>query len=238
MIRVIVVLALIVCAVIIWQQATTISTLRVQADIVPVQKQEIERLRTEIKSLERMRVENQELTLLRERLTNLESHARELEKFHADQEAAIAAAPISGPKRGTNALAALQPTEAEIGNYFSRETWTNAGYGSPAAAIETMFWALRESNFEKLVETMSDEDAKGFTSTFRTDADIETFWRSTRRSPIGRLPGYYIVDVENIGTDQTIVYLNTIAGEAAGMEPSAIGLSKVKDEWKLRDGNY
>jgi hypothetical protein len=238
-VKVLVIIALVVGGVIIWRQSTTISALRVQADIVPVQKQDIDRLQGEIKNLERLRVENQELALLREKFSNLEKRNHELEKLLMDQEATVAAAAVAtAARRGTNALPPLQPTEALIGNYFARESWSDSGFGTPADAIETMFWALREANFERLVETMSEDDAKGFTGGFKTDADIELFWRATRRSPIGRLPGYYIVDVENVGDDHTIVYLNTIAGETAGLEPSAIGLTRVKDEWKLHDGNY
>jgi len=216
----------------IWFQVQSISRLEQEAKARHSQRPEVIRVPVAVPApAPEARAENPELAELRARLSALEDRNRELEKLAEERRKKAA--------QGTNTVVAVDPPDVEVGNYFAREAWTNAGFATPTATIETMFWAVREGNFERLLDTMSDADAKGFSSRFKNDGDIDLFWQMIRRSPIGRLPGYFVVDVEVLSDNRRIIYLNSLAGESAGLDPSPMGLTKYSlAGWKLDDSSY
>jgi hypothetical protein len=223
-------LALVICLVIIALQFRATLRLREEGRLSRDQKREIDRLLAENKDMQRLRRDNRELELLRAEnveLIDLRGKLAALQLLVSTQKIELdklRGTSLVSTNKSTNLTdTAASPTTEE--GYIAREDWIDAGFATPAATVETMFWATREGNLNRLVETMAPEDAREFTSVFRSDTDVELFWRVTRRSPVGRVPGYRITHVEQLSDDHVAVQLEG--------ETNPLYLTQIEGMWKM-----
>jgi hypothetical protein len=55
---------------------------------------------------------------------------------------------------------ASQQKLSEMEGYLAKESWSNAGFDTPEAALQTYFWAMREGNIARFVECLPKKDRK------------------------------------------------------------------------------
>jgi hypothetical protein len=222
--------ALVICLGIICLQFRMTIKLREESRFAHDQRREIERLRGENKEMTKLRRDNRELELLRAEnveLVDLRGKMLSLQNLVSTQRVQLERLRGEVAVTSTNKSTNLTETAAASTDdeYIAREDWIDAGLGTPEATIETMFWATREGNFNRLLDTMAPEDARDFAAGFQSEADVELFWRVTRRGPVGRVQGYKILHVEPVSDSQVAVYLDG--------ETNPLFLVQINGAWKM-----
>ena len=91
--------------------------------------------------LERLRQQQSELLRLRAEVTRLRGQEQELARLRATKPQVV---PPAKPV----------PREAEAPNHLPKETWVDAGFGTPQAALQTRGWAIQTANRERFKESV------------------------------------------------------------------------------------
>lgn len=164
-----------------------------------------------LRDLPRLRNEVRELRAQKQELPGLRSENQELlvrlDKAKIDREVA-------------------EPTK-EAG-FIMNNTWTYAGFGSPEAALQSFFCALRDSNIVNLISCITPDSAQhmGLIVEGRISdrfADRMQFWS------MGQIKGYRIAGVEPRADDRVKVKMQAaINGESAEFSVRRIG-----QDWKI-----
>ena len=224
-------LVLLVAGSIIWVQRNSLSALERETEELERLRrdnQELQRLRAENREVLRLRADNLELHRLRGELATLRMQNRGLESRRPQDQRA-------STRRNAGADTPQPGVREE--NYLAKESWTDAGFTTPADTVETMFWAYREANFERLLETMSETDAQEFADLFQSEADVESFWEDAGKSPAGRIPGFHVLSVKFLAEDHAVVaivgQLPGRSGETSEFQAEEFYLTKSGDEWKI-----
>lgn len=97
--------------------------------------------------LERLRKEQNELLRLRAEVTRLRGQEQELIKLRAANQAAARRPAVA-------AHAPNQPLVPEVPNLVPKETWVDAGFATPHAALQTRGWAVENGNRERFKESV------------------------------------------------------------------------------------
>ena len=122
-------------------QKNAVATLRgenqkLQADYAETktlsrEREEAAKLRSDYHEAEELRAANRDLPKLRNEIGQLRRQKADLEALRAENQR-LATAPNS------------KTPAPSIPIILAKESWTNAGMGSPEAALQTFFWAMRE----------------------------------------------------------------------------------------------
>jgi len=138
-------------------QRNAISRVRQENESLRQQNEEGARLASENGGIPQLRVENQEVEALKaahQDLLKLRNEVRQL-RDHFPQVAKLR----QENQRIESEIKMLSEGKplrlAQMVDYVAKETWSNAGFTTPEAALQTFFWAIREGQFNRIPECFS-----------------------------------------------------------------------------------
>lgn len=127
------------------------------------------------------------------------------------------------------------PREAPPG-FIAKEQLRNAGFATPEAAVETFFWAMRESRLDLMVQCLSPEhrDRKGFESLPEEtrEKQIKSFQAEgmgDRRS--NNFSDFTVTDRQQLSEDTVVLSLRS----SVGLRAAQYRLKRTGTEWKIDD---
>ena len=141
-----------------WNEKT-LGVLRGDHDRLRADSQEANRLRGENQALAAARpsdpsrlslADKRELMRLRNEVGRLRASHSESARLLAEN-ARLQAALEAAKERPAQ--------QADARGFLGREQWSNAGFGSPEATVQTFFWAIRDENLEEMVKCFLPEEA-------------------------------------------------------------------------------
>lgn len=114
---------------------------------------------------------------------------------------------------------------------FPRSIWTNAGYGTPVSAVETIFWAMSDNDGKAIYHGLSPKQQQ----TLRRDigpnwVSPEQYLSQTRYHLAG-ITGFHVLNSEVVASDKVILHLS-IQGRP---KEYAFTMRKTGNEWKVDD---
>jgi hypothetical protein len=200
----------------------------------------ISRLRVDNQELEALRIANQDLLKLRNEVRQLRDGIPEAEKLRQENQRLVSE---------INLMAEGKPLRlAQMPDCLAKETWSNAGFATPEAALQTFFWAIREGRFEQIADCFSPEERKRIERQFAQKSDEERKQTFREWAEIG---GYRIAEkgepvqdtgydvavrrgfIESTPPDPETVVLGIQA--AAGGAVIKWHLKRFGNEWKIED---
>lgn len=92
-----------------------------------------------------------ELLRLRNDVGRLRAQRADLDRLKSEN-ARLAAAVDAG--------AGAQQMFSDTEGFVAKESWGNAGFDTPEAAVQTFFWAMREGDFARLAECVPEKDRR------------------------------------------------------------------------------
>lgn len=136
-----------------WQRKA-LSQLRQQNETLLQAQQEAARLALENEELPKLRAANTngrpsaaitDLLRLRNEVRQLRAAQPELDRLRAENErlAAEINSGITAPQR-----------LSEMEGFLAKKSWSNAGFDTPEATVQTFFWAIREGDLARMAECM------------------------------------------------------------------------------------
>jgi len=143
-----------------WQRSTVVRLWEQNEALRPAQE-EIARLEVENAELPKLRAMaaeqpqsvgvSPELLRLRNEVRQLRSQRLEWDLLKAENDR-LATEIRSG--------VASQQKLSEMEGYLAKESWSNAGFDTPEAVLQTYFWAMREGDIARFVECLPQRDRK------------------------------------------------------------------------------
>ena len=193
-------------------------------------QQESERLLAENAELSSQReatatraVASPELLRLRNVVSQLRSVAPEVDRLRADN-ARLAALP---------APASTGQTLSELEGYVAREYWSDGGFVSPDATVQTWFRAVRDQDTPRLVSCLSVQGGLALgVRTNSTNGELRLDSQQAARD-LGQINGFRIEERNETGEGQMTLGIRA----AAGGHIVRILLRRVGTDWKI-DGFF
>ena len=122
-----------------------------EAQLLTGENATMDRWRQESREIQKLRDETKDLHKLRNEVRQLREQKPEWNKLRAENQRLRAGLkPNSSPASGTS----------EPANMIAKERLSDAGFGSPEAAIQTLFWALCEGNIGRIRNCFTEEAIK------------------------------------------------------------------------------
>jgi hypothetical protein len=140
-----------------WQRKT-LAQLHQQNETLLQVKEEAARLALENEELPKLRVANingqtgdagTDLLRLRNEVRQLRAAQPELDRLRVEN-GRLAAEISSG--------VAVPQKLSEMEGFMAKESWSNAGFDTPEATVQTFFWAIREGDLAQIAECMPAKD--------------------------------------------------------------------------------
>ncbi len=208
-------------------------------------QQALDQLRQENQSLRLQTEQANQLAVENQRLSNALANVRNAQELSGDQLRDLLRLrnEVGVLRRQTNELhAALPAAASKAGNpspaentstaWVSRETWTFAGYATPEATFQTVWWAISAGDSNAVLTALHSDARKAF------DQNPELIGTIMNRRDYKEVPGYRILS--KIGADGEA--LLTVALNAQEDQANAVGtknalklvaLKKEGDTWKF-----
>jgi hypothetical protein len=171
-----------------------------------------------------LRNETKDLARLRNEVGQLRAKQNELALARAEHDRLLDA------KRTGASL----PREAPPG-FIGREQLHNAGYETPEDTIQTFFWAMREGDYETVMQSLVPENAARI-STEKLPPEkraqvAEGFKHEIGEGMMQKFNDFSIVRREEVSDDTVVLYVRSSV--ATNTMPHR--LKRVGQEWKLVD---
>lgn len=229
--RIIAACGLVIAVAVVVVQKGAISRLRLENRALRAQKEEglrlareneqIRDLRAGSEAIDSLRAANQELPKLRNEVRQLREQRPQIEKLRLENQRLASALKSAADK----------PRRlSELEGYVASETWAKAGFGSPEAAAQTWFWAIRSGDLKQIAECFSPEGKKAFEKAFEGKSDLER--EKAFREGLGLLrsvKGFRIGEKKIVADDKVVVGIQV----AADGEILNLPLRRFGNEWKL-----
>ena len=114
-------------------------------------------------------------------------------------------------------------------DYWPRDSWTNSGYASPEAALQTVFWAGYNGDLTNFYASMTDKAQEGFTNDYKGKSNAEISARlmdDTYNLLSARILGRQVQD------DNTVL-LTVELEEQNNFQTGTMIMTNIGGEWKF-----
>jgi hypothetical protein len=182
---------------------------------------DLETLRGQLPEVDRLKEATRDLPALRNRVRQLRNTATELEKVVASCEQLQAQLQAPVPR-----------SISEMPGFVARESWRRAGFATPQATLETLFWVMREGSFEDLKTCMPPAAQQ------RMSRDMESRGPGQENEPMQSLrklvagvKGYRVVEINEQEPDRVVASIQV----AAGGDVMKITVRRYGQEWKAEN---
>jgi hypothetical protein len=189
----------------------------------PAESERAAELRREAGEVEALRAANQDLLKLRSEVRQLRAQAIEMEKLRKQNQRLASA---------IKSTADSKVPFSQMEGFVGTETWSNGGFASPEAALQTFLWAVREGRLEQIAECLSPESRPGFEREFAGKSEEERTAALQRGlGQLARTSGYRLVDKEELADDKVKLGIQAVAGGVV----AKVVLMRFGNEWKFHD---
>jgi cell division protein FtsB len=122
------------------------------------------------------------------------------------------------------------PHGADAAAVVPRESWAFAGYATPEAALQSLFFAMSQRDQKAFVEALSPEEAARHAEKFqdKTPEQIAERW-SRQTDKIAQITGYRILERDELPPDEMVLVVYAGAGQGL----LAMQMKKAGEQWKF-----
>ncbi len=234
--------------------------------MVILQRSAISKAREENRELRQDREESVRLQRENESISELRNQSAEIAGLHRANEDLLklrnevrqlrSQAPLVANLRAQNERLASEvklmaegkaPRFSEMEGYVAKGGWSNAGFASPEAALQTFFWAVQEGQFNQIAECLSPNERRRLETGFAQKNKEEWGRDLQEHMGLARMEGYRIaekesvVEVEDVAVDSKIPAKHHISEDKVVLNvQAAVGgaiikwhLERFGSEWKI-----
>jgi hypothetical protein len=137
---------------------------------------------------------------------------------------------------GTTALVVQQERQAKAPIDLPKSSWVFAGYGSPAATIQTMEWATIRLNGQAMLAGISpdcQEEFREYLAREKPGMTVAQFCLDDNARQQSHLSGIRIVQTEELSTNQVLVEISAQGGSPS--DNQWLKFKKIGDNWQIDD---
>jgi RNA polymerase sigma factor (sigma-70 family) len=137
---------------------------------------------------------------------------------------------------GTTALVVRQESQDKVPIDLPKSSWVFAGYGSPAATIETMEWATLQTNGQAVLAGLTpdcQEDFREYLAQKKPGVTVAQFLLDDNARRQSHLSGIRIVQTEELSTNQVLVEVSSPGNSSSNNQ--WLKFKKLGDNWEVDD---
>src|SRR5260221_1703044 len=199
--------------VVVISQRSAISKARAENQGLCQDHEESARLQSENESISELRNQNAEIAGLRSANEDLLILRNEVGQLRSQ-------APLVANLRAENQRLAFEvksiaegkaPRLSEMEGYVAKGAWSNAGFASPEAAMQTFFWALREGQFDQIAGCFSPDERRSLEKGLAQKPKEESGRSFQEEMGVARMGGYRITEREQTAEGKVIVSIHVAA---------------------------
>ena len=195
----------------------------IEAQHLALENANLDQLREENREIENLRTETRDLHKLRDEVRQLREQKPDLDKLRSENQRLRARTHAAGgpASRGSDA-------RPEV----TKEMLADGGWGSPEAAVQTFFWAIRERNAQKIRACFSEEAGRNILD----QSDEEVLADTTQM--MDTFTGFQIVAKKVVSADEIKIGIRVIQATGQGESAStdmALPFKRAGAEWKISD---
>jgi hypothetical protein len=188
----------------------------------------LDQLREENHEVENLRNETRDLHKLRNEVRQLREQKPDLDKLRSENQRLRDRTHVAGGPTSRSSDARPEVT---------KEMLTDAGWGSPEAAIQTFFWAIRERNAQKIRACFSEEaETQVLGRHMRDQSEEELLADATHM--MDTFAGFQIVAKKAVSADEIKLGIRVIQAAGQGESAStdmALRFKRAGAEWRISD---
>jgi myosin heavy subunit len=142
-------------------QQRSLSNFRTENQRLTTASEEAERLKSENAAISRIRAQNQELQTVRAETRDLHKLRNEVRQLREQTKGLPSVRTENERLRGSTSRSAMRNAPpAGPPQTFTLEDLRFAGYATPEATLQTMFWAMKQGDIDAVQKCLSDEARK------------------------------------------------------------------------------
>jgi hypothetical protein len=125
-----------------------------------------------------------------------------------------------------------RPKLAQMEGYVAKEKWTQAGFATPEATVQSFFWAVVNQDTSYFAQCMAPKMKQEFDRQFAGKSPEEqqkVF--GDGMAALGRMGGYRIAGTEYVSENKVVIGIEAAAGGHVIKMP----LERIGNEWKLNE---
>ena len=143
-------------------QGKTLAHLRKQNELLFQTREETARLALENEELPKLRAANTD-SQTGAKSTDLLRLRNEVRQLRAQQPALDRLQVENGRLAAEISAGITTPQKlSEMEGFMAKESWSNAGFDTPEAAVQTLLWAIREGDLARMAECMTSRERQYF----------------------------------------------------------------------------
>jgi hypothetical protein len=179
------------------------------------QNKSVAQLREQATGADALKKENAELPKLRNEARQLRRKVEELDQLRSENQRLLAASKQTGI-----ANASLPP------DFIARASLADAGFGTPEATVQTIFWAATHGNIERVSQCELTPEPNV------PDGEKEKL-RESIKAELSQFPGFRVAEKKILNDDEVELKVQTTAG---GVVQKLVLKRTESGEWKIKQG--
>src|SRR5260221_5890653 len=203
--------------------ASTLAVVVLQLSAISKTREENRGLRQDRDESARLERENESIPELRNQIVEiagLQSANGDLMKLRNEVQQLRSQAPLLANLRAENQRLTFEvnsmaegkvPLLSEMEGYVAKGAWSNAGFASPEAAMQTFFWALREGQFDQIAGCFSPDERRSLEKGLAQKPKEESGRSFQEEMGVARMGGYRITEREQTAEGKVIVSIHVAA---------------------------
>ncbi len=193
---------------------------KAEAEQLTAENQAIEASAAQPGDLEALRAAYRERLGLRREVQQLRGRQKEAEGLRAENQR-LAAQIRRGVVPGKSI--------SDLEGFVARESWGHAGFASPESTVQTLFWALREGDVQRVAECLRPSERDMLLKQFAEMSEDQRQKMVAESSRLASCKGYRIGERSVIAEDQITLGVQLVADGQILRLP----LRRFGQEWKI-----
>ena len=177
--------------------------------------------------LQVLRVQAQELLKLRRDVRDLRTSTNELSRLQQEN-LALKEAETNTPTPQPSADATTSP--ANVLDAVPRQSWSFAGYSTPAASVESALWALGQGDIDTYLAGLSDTERARLEAALQPDTPTADATMAALTRSVSGATGFRILDQSAVSDTEVSV---TVQLPGAPVEQQRFVLTVNNGEWRV-----
>ena len=210
-----------------WRRSA-LSDLRADNQRLTTASEEAKRLASENAAISRIRAENQELQTLRNETRDLHKLRNEVRQLR-EQAKGLPSVRVENERlrASVSRSAAKNTPVVDSRPSFTLETLSFAGYATPEATLQTMFWAAKQGDLDAAMKCFSDEARKEMVGESPEDA------RRGMEEMVRRFKGLRIAARKVVSENEVQLGVQLSMEGSDAPDEQTIRFKLVGGEWRL-----
>lgn len=213
-----------------WFERSELNRLRQEQQVLLASQAEADQLAQEIQAAAAQRDVSADVAALREANRDLPKLRNEVRQLRERQDV-LGKMQVENQRLASQIQAGITAPKSitEMPGAVAKERWVNAGLATPEAAVQTLFWAMRDANIEMVAGCLKPSEGEQLLQQYKQSGDEQRKRMQEGFSAFSKVKGFCIVEQKAESAEKVVIRFLV----AAGSDPVEIPVRRYGAEWRI-----